>query len=426
MENKIIEIIDMDLSGRGIGRYNGKAVFIPGTIPGDTVEYVTVQSKKRYDIGELLNIISSSANRRDPECNNFGICGGCSFMSTCRELELDVKSKAVESAFRRAGIKDVTVEKIMHGEMYRYRNKAVFHRTDDGSYGFFSAASHECIKIDNCLLVPDIFNDIIRYTDTYFSDRASGISPASIMLRLGNGEVMLAAEVNSRGCCNEFLKNIGTTFPIITSMFECIGHPNSSDTEFYPIAGKEYIETDFCGVRLRISPKSFFQINTEVAEMFCDEIARTLNPSGGETILDLYCGIGTIGLTFAKRFPNTKVIGVEINKSAVNDATHNAEISGITNAAFSCADAGQISFDLKNPYAVIVDPPRYGLTDSMIRSILALSPEILVYMSCDPGTLAGDFAKLIEGGYRINRCVAGDMFPMCPHIETLAFMSKRV
>lgn len=421
---KEIKIIDTDLSGRGIGKIDGKAVFIKGAVTGDVVLYETVESKKRYDIGKLCKIITPSNHRITPLCPVFENCGGCSFLHIDRQLESDIKIKAVEAAFRRAGIGNITPEKILTGKNTGYRNKAVFHLNNDGLYGFYESESRIGTSCEDCLLIPDSFAETVKNIEELIENESSVIPPENIMLREGKGKIMLVAEVKNFGQCSSLLKNIFDSCDSIVSVYECIGYPLSHEAEFNHLHGIESIITYFAGLDLKISPKSFFQVNTEIAEMMCSEICDHLDPKSGDTILDLYCGIGTIGLTVAKRFPYANVIGVEINENAVTDAQENCTLSGIANAEFICSDAGRINLSNISPYTAIVDPPRYGLTDTMISGIIDLSPEILVYMSCNPSTLAGDSVKLIGGGYCIDKVIAGDMFPGCPHIESLVFFKK--
>lgn len=419
-ENRIIEITDMDLRGRGIGRDNEKAVFIPCTVSGDTVAYRTVESKKRYNIGSLCEIISPSDHRRVPACDRFGICGGCAFMHISRELELDIKKRAVEASFRRAGIR-LGVDRIISGKEYRYRNKAVFHLDSAKRYGFFTASSNDCVCNTECMLLPDLFNRIIRKAEAV----AAHISdpPKSIMLRGDNSGIMLIAQTKSFGETAAVLDTLSDEFPEIVSAYECTGYPTDHNTVFKHHSGKKYIRCEFSQIPLRISPKSFFQINSEIAELLCEEIAASISPYDGALILDLYCGIGTITLGIARHFPSARVIGVEINASAVMDARKNSADAGITNAEFICDDAGRVTFE-SAPYAIIVDPPRYGLSESMLKTILKLEPKRLVYMSCNPDTLASNSRKLLAGGYSTVKCISADMFPQCAHVETVCVFEK--
>ncbi len=410
-----LNIIDMDLKGRGIGKSNGKAVFVSGAVTGDTVTYEVTSSKKRYDIGMLCNIITPSEHRCIPSCPVADICGGCTFIHVDRDTELDVKKRTVESAFRRAGICGVRADKIISDNRDGYRNKAIFHRNGKGEYGFFGEGSHNSVSAAECILIPSVFREIMRFSEDYFRELES--APEDIMLRIGNDGIMIAVTASNN--VNVYFKDLKAEFPLISSGYECDGYPADHKTKFTHHFGNKTVTANFCGAVLGISPKSFFQINDSVAEKLCNEIIRYLSPENGDVILDLYCGIGTIGLAIAKHFPTAKIFGVEINESAVRDAKANCIASDIANAEFVCADAGSFNFRDMSPYAVIVDPPRFGLSESMIRTILNISPKVLIYMSCDPGTLAGDSGKLISGGYAITECVAGDMFPRCPHIETV-------
>lgn len=416
---KTVQITDMDLRGRGIGKYDGKAVFIQGAVTGDTVSYEISESKKRYDIGKLREVVIPSSHRVIPSCSAADKCGGCAFLHVDRETELDIKLRAVEAAFRRAGIHDIKANKIISGTDCKYRNKVIFHLNDDGRYGFYESASHTSVSCDSCIVVPDILLEIIKYTEAYFAENKETTPPENIMLRIGNDEVMLCSQTDLPLKYTDYHNRIYESISCIKSVYECNGYPGSYESKFLHILGSRTISCDFGNVTLNISPESFFQVNTEVADALCNEIADNLSPDDGDTILDLYCGIGTIGLRIADRFRNAKIIGVEINENAVEDAIENAMASGISNAEFICHDAGKFDITTTSPYAVIVDPPRYGLTPSMILQILRIKPKILVYMSCNSSTLAGDSLKLIDGGYSISYCVAADMFPHAPHMESL-------
>jgi len=414
-------ITDMDLNGRGIGRNEGKAVFIPGCVTGDVVRYTTEKSEKRFDVGQLCELVTPSPHRVSPPCNGSDICGGCVFGSVERSLELKIKLSGVESAFRRAGLSHVKVTRIISGSPSGYRNKAVFHH-ENGKYGF-KTKGDSSIYSGSCLLLPNIFNDIIRYIEELVIN-TSDVPPNSIMLRIGSASVMICAEVNKHNECNSLLRAVCEKFPSVTSVYECIGYPTSRDTRYFHLWGDSRITVDFAGARLGISAPSFFQVNEEVAAALVSEICRFASPDNGETILDLYCGIGSITLPVAKRFPDTAVLGIEINPSAVEDAKRNAADSGICNAEFVCSDAGRYDFGGSAPDVVIVDPPRFGLTDGMISSILKMRPKKLIYMSCNPSTLAGNSLKLIRGGYNITYCVAADMFPGAGHVECVACFTR--
>ena len=418
------EIIDMDLAARGIAKVGGKAVFIPGTVLGDTVEYTTVKKNKRYDIGELRGITAPSRERVDADCAAYPECGGCTFRHVSRALELDVKRRAVESAFRRSGLPGISVCRIIDAGWERYRNKAVFHLTSDGKYGFKSSCGSDVTEVSDCRLVPEIFCRITAAI-AKFCKRSKIDAPRSVMLRIGDGGEIMAVLEGEHDACTSLAELLCAEFDHVKSVWSCIGYPTASATEYRHIFGERTISQTVGGVSFRISPSSFFQVNSAVFKQVCDVICDYLDPPDGALVLDLYCGTGAIGMACAKRFPKTEVIGVEINPDAVVDAKATATSAGIGNITFEAGDAGRISHK-EAPFAVIVDPPRFGLTDTTIRLILELAPERVIYMSCNPSTLGGDAAKLAAGGYAVSDCTAADMFPRTGHVECVTLFTKQV
>ncbi len=413
---KRLLVTDMDLKGRGIGRQDGKAVFVSGAVIGDSVEYETVSDKKRYDIGRVTRIVSLSEYRTENDCPT--PCGGCVFREIQYEKELEIKSRAVTQAYRRAGMGDVAVSKIIKSHRDGYRNKAVLHLLPSGRYGLYDGESHTGSGTE-CLLFPEKFGIIANKAADFFT-----CAPKSIMLRANkDGDIMAVFETDDADKVRKF-----ASCASLYSAYVCSGYPTHSGTVYTHVSGEEYLHDTVGRIGVRISPASFFQVNREVAAEVYEVIAGYLAPKDGDLILDVYSGIGTIGLTVAAEYPGIELIGNEIVPEAVEDARRNAEECGIGNARFVCADASSPEFAEavrgRSPYAVIVDPPRFGLTDTVIREILSLAPEKIVYMSCDPGTLAGDSVKLCEK-YEIRDVALADMFPACPHVETVVLFERK-
>lgn len=421
----IAEIIDMDLASRGIARVDGKAVFIPGAVTGDKIEYNIVKKNKRYDIGDMCGIVTPSPDRIQPDCAVFDRCGGCSYRHISRALELDVKRSAVEAAFRRSGVSGVKVENIIDTGCERYRNKAVFHLSPEGKYGFSERAGDTVTAVSDCKLIPEIFCKIAAFAAKFCGD-ARLPAPKSVMLRIGDGgDIMAVFQADGGEDYSALAAALCAAFDSVKSIWVCRGYPTASGTKYQHICGERTLAHTLGGVYFRISPSSFFQVNSAVFERVCDVICRYLDPPDGALVLDLYCGTGAIGMACAQRYPSITVIGVEINPDAVVDAEATANAAGIGNIRFEAGDAGRMDAHLsceKSPFAVIVDPPRFGLTDTMISTILRLAPERLIYMSCNPSTLGGDAAKLTAGGYAVADCTAADMFPRTGHVEAVALM----
>lgn len=422
-----IDITDMNDLGYGVGRIEGMVVFVDGGVDGDRLLVKLIKIAKDYAVGRLERLITPSEHRAESDCAVFPRCGGCSFRHITREHELELKRGFVISAFRKNKV-DAVVDGVMtDGRIDGYRNKAQYPVSDNGDIGYYAKHSHNIIPCDNCLLTDPALSEIAAFASEYI--KKNGWSVKHIYLRRGQmtGQTMLCLVVktdNLRGE-KEFACEAVKTFPEITSVLLNI-HPEDTNVilgkKVRVLYGSDRIEDILCDCRFGISSLSFYQVNRGTAELLYREAIRRASEVAPKRVLDLYCGAGTIGLSFAKAFPNVSVTGVEIIPSAVENARANAKLNGIENAEFICADA--MTAPLDGFDCIFIDPPRKGMSDELVKRICELSPKKLVYVSCEPSTLARDAAKLISAGYKMNSVTPADMFPRTGAVECVTDFEK--
>lgn len=442
-----LEITDISSMGSGVGRYENMAVFVDGALTGDKLLVHIIKVKSSYAVGIIKKIIVPSKHRIECDCEVFERCGGCSYRQLDYAHELEMKKSIVQNNLQRIGGTDVKVEEILSiKNQNHYRNKGQYPvgMTKDGKIqiGFYAKRSHRIVDCRSCLLAPKEFENIINIIAkwivssgaTVYSEETNRGLIRHIYLRKGRftGEAMVCLVIN------------GTEIPekesLILSLIQAdesiesiVLNTNEKQTNVIlgdsctVIYGREYIEDTLCGVRFRISPLSFYQVNPEGAELLYTRARQYAEPDESKVILDLYCGAGTIGLTMAKQAK--RIIGVEIVPQAIENAKENARLNGIENAEFICSDAGQAAEKLLNegllPNVIIVDPPRKGLTAEAIDASVKMSPERIVYVSCDSATLARDCKIFAQKGYEVTRATAVDMFPRTRHVETVVLLSQR-
>ncbi len=430
--------------GSGIGHFDGMAVFVGGAAAGDTVKAHIIKVKKSYAVGKAVKIIKGSADRILPDCEAFPSCGGCSFRHISYDAELKMKKQRVEDAFSRLAKIEVKAEEIIGADSSdEYRNKAEYPVSFDGErlkIGFYAARSHRIIDCANCRLQPPVFAEIVNIIRTWIAENGISIYDAEkhkglirhIYLRQGavTKEIMACLVINGNTLpkTDRLLEKL-LTVPDIKSVVININRDKTNvilGDVSKTVWGEDYIYDILCGVKIRLSPTSFYQVNHAQAEKLYSKAAEFAGLQSDETVLDMYCGAGTIGLSMAKRAK--KIIGVEIIPEAVEDAKFNAELNGVNNAEYYNMDAAKASLMLKekgvSAQVVILDPPRKGCDADLIKTVSGMSPERVVYVSCDPSTLARDCAVFKEYGYGVKRLAAVDMFPRTTHVETVVLMSR--
>ena len=444
-----LEITGLTAEGAGVGRAQegGMAVFVPGTIPGERVLAHIVKPAKTYAWGKALEILRPSPDRVPPDCPHAGPCGGCVYRHMSYPRELAAKQQKVQDALSRiGGFGDFSVDAIVGADAPdRYRNKAQFPigKGPDGKtvLGFYAPRSHRIIPCEDCLLQPESFSRAAAafrewadaYGESIYNEKEHSGKLRHLYLRqaASDGGVMACVVANGRSLGQEeaLIETMRRRVPELKSLLlNC----NQADTnvvlgkETRVLWGEEALSDTLCGLHFSISPLSFYQVNHSQTEKLYALAAELAGLTGEETLLDLYCGAGTIGLSMAHQVK--RLIGVEIVAPAVEDARKNAARNGITNSEFLCMDAPEAARLLESrglrPDVVVVDPPRKGCGPDLPATLARMAPKRLVYISCDPATLARDAARLREVGYELRRAVPVDMFPRTGHVETAALFSQ--
>jgi len=448
-----LAITDMAEGGEGIGRAGGYPLFIKDAVVGDSVEAVVTKAGKSYGFGRVLKVTEPSPDRVTAPCPVAGPCGGCQLQALSYPAQLAFKEKKVREDLIRLGGFDAALvaEKLrpilgMESPL-GYRNKVQLPVGEgpDGKLvaGYYAQRSHRIVACEHCLLDNDEAFAKIRDTVLAFCEesgvRAYDETSGKGLLRhilirhaLNTGEWMVSLVVNGRSIPKraEFVRRL-LEFPGMTDISLCVNTERTNvilGTEILPLYGPGFIREKIGDLTFRLSPLSFFQVNTKQTERLYAEALRAAALSGSETVWDLYCGTGTISLFLAQKA--AKVYGVEIVAPAVENARRNAEDNGITNAEFFVGKSEEIfpeavlSGRVPAPDAVVLDPPRKGCEKVLLDAILSVAPKRIVYVSCDPATLARDLKILAAGGYALESVQPVDMFPMTTHVETVCLLSK--
>ncbi len=448
-KNDIVElkIPSATADGNGVGKTpDGIAVFVPLSAIGDELEVRILKVKKTYAFGKIERIIKPSESRIEPDCKQFSKCGGCVWRHISYDAECELKEQKVKDAVTRIGGVDADFAPIIRCEnTLRYRNKAQLPigRDKDGNViiGFYAFHSHRIIDCDDCVLQPEIFTKVIEITRKFIESTNTEIYNEltgkgrlrHLYIRMGEitGELMVCYVVNGNGLKQEdvLVKMLKEELPMLKSV---IINSNREKTNVIlgsknrTIYGSNYITDELCSMKFKISPFSFWQVNRRQAERLYNKAKEYANLKSDEILLDLYCGTGTIGLTMAKECKT--LIGVEIVEDAIKDAKENATLNGVENARFICADAPKAAEKLKNeglkPDVIILDPPRKGCGEELVKTIFEMSPKRVVYVSCDPATLARDLKYFSEGDYSVKEITPCDMFSRTAHVESVCLLIR--
>ncbi|MBU3172328.1 23S rRNA (uracil(1939)-C(5))-methyltransferase RlmD [Clostridium estertheticum] len=446
-EDYIITIDNMGYEGEGVGKIDGFTVFVAGAIVGEKVLIKIVKISKNFGFGKLLEIIEKSISRIEPVCDIYKSCGGCNLQHIDYAAQLDFKTNRVNQVINRIGkLEEVIVHPTLGMESpYNYRNKVQLpasNKNGEVKIGFYAARSHDIINMENCYIQDSVADIVVKLTrkwikefniQCYNEENHQGIL-RHVMIRKGSktGQVMVVLVTNGKSLPykEEFIAIITKKIKGIVSVIQNI---NSEKTNVIlgetclTLWGKDTI-TDYIGeFKFEVSPLSFFQVNSVQTEMLYDKVLEYANLSGGEVVLDAYCGTGTISLFLSKTAK--KVYGVEIVPQAIENAKINAKVNNVENTEFLVGEAEIIIPKLINDGViadlVVVDPPRKGCDKTLLEAISYMGPKCIVYVSCDPGTLARDLGILNELGYITKEIQPVDMFPQTAHIECVARIEKR-
>ena len=442
----LLDIDALTSQGSGVGHFDGFAVFVEGAAAGDRLLVRIIKVKSAYAVGIIRQIQRPSPDRIPAACPVAAQCGGCAFQHISYEAECAHKRLRVEDALRRIGGFDISVSEILTApHTSHYRNKAQYPVAlgPDGRtrVGFYAKRTHRVVDCRDCALQPPEFaglvNTIVRWAaenGVSIYDEANGTGLLRhIYLRKGfsTQEIMVCLVVTDLRVprAEALVEALLAANPNVTSVVLNLNPVRTNvvlGETCRTLFGSETITDCLCGLRFRISPLSFFQVNPAGAELLYRKAADFAALTGKETVLDLYCGTGTIGLSMARGAKT--LIGVEIIPQAIENAKANAERNGIPNAEFFCGDAADAAAKLHargtQPDVVILDPPRKGCSAETLQTVAAMAPQRIVYVSCDPATLARDCKQLRELGFELQKAVAVDMFPRTVHVETVTLITR--
>ncbi|ERJ13550.1 23S rRNA (uracil(1939)-C(5))-methyltransferase RlmD [Haloplasma contractile] len=432
--------------GMGIVKWKHNDVYVPNLIFGEEAKIkITGKSKSHY-FGEIVSIIKESPLRTKPGCAIYDRCGGCQLMHVSYEGQLKEKQRYVLDVMKTIAKHNVTVDDIIPmKDPYRYRNKiqVAFSSNKKGDIvaGFYEENTHKVVQMETCHIQDKIadaivgsFKEIMKQYKIrpYDEDKRVGLI-RHILIRRGfhtdQTMVVIVTSSNKFPGRNNVVKALRNKHPEIDTIIQNTNPRKTSivlGEQERVLFGKGYIVDVLCGMKFKISPKSFYQVNPVQTETLYNKAIDLANLKGNERVLDAYCGIGTIGLIASRKAGN--VIGVEVNKDAIQDAIGNAKINNVKNVRFFTADASVFMVELSNNNekidVVFLDPPRSGCDERFLKSLIKLKPKRVVYISCDPKTQARDLSHLIKGGYKVNKIQPVDMFPHTHHVECIVSLEK--
>ena len=447
IKNQIYEatVTDYTAEGQGVAHIEGCAVFVPNAIAGETVRVRIEKAQKTWAAGKIVEILEKSPHRVNRECPVAKLCGGCDFWHMDYEEEARLKAHRVKSCLNRMGGETLEEVPILSAPTcYGYRNKAqypVAAKKGRAYAGFFRAGTHDVVENKRCRILPEetdavkdaVMDYVNQHRVSVYDETAHRGLLRHIYVRRGvvSGQVLVCLVCNGDKLpkVEELLKRL-KTIPGFTTLVLSVNTKKGNAVlgdRFITLYGPGYIEDTLCGLNFRLSPRSFYQVNHHQAQRLYQAAIEQARITKDDLVLDLYCGVGTITLAMASAAG--KVIGVEVIPQAVEDAKDNAKRNGIENAEFFCGDAGQAALELEKngvkPDVIVVDPPRKGLNADTIEALHRMSPRRIVYVSCDPATLARDVALLKERGYELQNAMAADLFPRCAHVESIVCLSRK-
>lgn len=426
--------------GLGIARIDGQVVFVHGAVRGELCRVLVMKVLKNAAFGKVTELLEPSPERREPDCPYYGRCGGCDFRHLSYREELWAKRQRVQDALTRLGGSDVEVEEILGAaDPLYYRNKSQY-PVSAGKVGFYRARTHDVVDIEHCLIQKPQADAAAAALRDYLRDFAV----PSYDEKTGRGLLRhLYVRTNRRGESLVCVLANGERLPheeelvgrLRRAVPDCVGVVLGVNTRrgntilgerYRTLWGADTLEDELCGLTFRLSVPSFYQVNRDQAEVLYRKAVEYAGLTGGELVVDLYCGAGTITQVMAGGAG--RVIGAEIVPEAIEDARENARRNGIENVEFFCGDAAQLAADFAGrglrPDVICVDPPRKGLAPGVIAAAAQMAPQRVVYVSCDPGTLGRDVKRFAEYGYRVQRAAACDLFPGTRHVETVVLLSR--
>ncbi|MGV3129444.1 23S rRNA (uracil(1939)-C(5))-methyltransferase RlmD [Staphylococcus simulans] len=441
------QVVDLTHEGHGVVKIDRYPVFVPKALTGEEIEFKLIKVNKNFAIGKLLEIFTESKDRVEPPCVYYDKCGGCQLQHLDYLAQLEMKRNQVVNLFHRKGKFTSTPINETIGMMnpWNYRNKSqipVGQNSEDAPImGFYRQRSHDIIDMEECLIQDSIQNQLMRMiralltehnVSVYDEKRKEGLL-RHVIIRVGytSREVMVVFVTNGKKFkqAKAIIKQMVEAVPNIKSVIQNINETHSNvimGKKSKTLYGKDEITDELDSVEFEISDQSFYQINASQTVKLYNKALEYAGLTGEETVLDTYCGIGTIGLYMAEKAKH--VYGVEVVPAAIEDAKKNAKLNGYDNTTFVCGKAESVIMDWKQqgiqPDVVMVDPPRKGCDEQFLRTLLELNPQRIVYISCNPSTQQRD-AHILAEGYELKEITPVDMFPQTTHIETVALFERK-
>ncbi|MBC1794758.1 23S rRNA (uracil(1939)-C(5))-methyltransferase RlmD [Listeria booriae] len=447
-KNDCLDVVFEDLThdGNAVAKIDGYPIFVPQGLPDEIAQIKVLKTNKNYGFGKIIELTKESADRVTPPCLVYSQCGGCQLQHLSYDGQLRMKQKQVAQVMKRIGKQDVEVLPTLGMENpWNYRNKAqvpVGFVNGRLVAGFYQQRSHQIIDMNTCLIQQEENNEVIQtaraifakyHVEPYDETTRKGVL-RHLMTRFATttGELMLVIVTTKLNFPNkaEILAELQQSIPELTSLVQNVNTANTNvifGEQTVVLAGREYIMDTIHGISFAISARSFYQVNPEQTEILYAEALKLAGLTGEETVIDAYCGIGSISLCLAKEAKH--VYGVEIVPQAIEDARANAKLNKMDNVTFAVGKAEEVIPDwfkqgIKAD-VLVVDPPRKGCDDALLKTILKMKPKRVVYVSCNPATLARDMLVLTEGGYEAKMVQPVDMFPQTTHVECVTVLQRQ-
>lgn len=436
-----LNILDLGINGEGIGRTEGFTIFANDALPGELIDAEIVEVKKNYGRAQLSGIQLTSPNRETPICPLFGHCGGCQIMHMKYCAQLEFKRQLVIDSFLKFDIREVDIASCQPSpHEFQYRNKIqlpIRQGRDGLEIGLYARNSHELVPVDHCYVHCEIGEKAYKIIQKILKE--SRLPPFNFQTGEGilrfliiksavkTGEVLVTLVTNTcdpqvlENCAAEIMQQVPAVKGVIQNV-NSQTHNVVLGKEYRLLNGEFYIHENLAGLKFKVSPASFFQVNPWQAENIYAKAIECAQLSGTETVLDAYCGVGTLSLFAAQKAK--KVIGVEAVPEAIQDAQYNAVINQMSNVEFFCALSEEYIQTISHLDVLFLNPPRKGCNPAFLEKVCQLKPKRIVYVSCDPGTLARDVSMLQRGGYTLEAAYPFDMFPQTAHVETVVALSK--
>ncbi|MBC2285998.1 23S rRNA (uracil(1939)-C(5))-methyltransferase RlmD [Listeria booriae] len=447
-KNDCLDVVFEDLThdGNAVAKIDGYPIFVPQGLPDEIAQIKVLKTNKNYGFGKIIELTKESADRVTPPCLVYSQCGGCQLQHLSYDGQLRMKQKQVAQVMKRIGKQDVEVLPTLGMENpWNYRNKAqvpVGFVNGRLVAGFYQQRSHQIIDMNTCLIQQEENNEVIQTARAIFAEYH--VEPYDETTRKGvlrhlmtrfattTGELMLVIVTKKLNFPNkaEIMAELQKSIPELTSLVQNVNTANTNvifGEQTVVLAGREYIMDTIHGISFAISARSFYQVNPEQTEILYAEALKLAGLTGEETVIDAYCGIGSISLCLAKEAKH--VYGVEIVPQAIEDARANAKLNKMDNVTFAVGKAEEVIPDwfkqgIKAD-VLVVDPPRKGCDDALLQTILKMKPKRVVYVSCNPATLARDMLVLTEGGYEAKMVQPVDMFPQTTHVECVTVLQRQ-